>query len=157
MEGVKGRVGDRLLPGVLGGQLGWPRRAKMRSAERSSVDVDLRLIGFEAAQSSACCCRLGDAVAAAHSFKLAFAHHLHRHTDLPVVGPLSGAARTRAVRHTSALTGTGTSLPELGRFWLHLQQLPHGRARHVGRELLCDGETTAQAFISSSSVHRAHL
>lgn len=58
---------------------------------QSSVVLDLRLIGFEAAQSSPCCCRLCNPVAAANSFKLALTDDLHRHSDLPIIGPLSGA------------------------------------------------------------------
>lgn len=69
-------------------------RAASLDAELSSAHLDLRLIGFEAAQSSPCGGRLGDAVAAAHSFKLALAHDLHRHPDLPVIGSFSRAART---------------------------------------------------------------
>lgn len=61
---------------------------------RSSVVLDLRLIGFEAAQSSSCCCRLGDPVTAPDSFKLAFTHDLHCHTNLPVVRSLCRAAST---------------------------------------------------------------
>lgn len=62
-------------------------------AELSSAHLDLRLIGFEAAQSSTGRCRLGNPVAAPHSFKLALTHHLHRHPDLPIIGSLSRAAR----------------------------------------------------------------
>lgn len=58
----------------------------------SSVVLDLRLIGFEAAQSSSRCRRLGDPVAAANSFKLALSDDLHRHPDLPVIRPLCRAA-----------------------------------------------------------------
>lgn len=60
----------------------------------SSAHLHLRLVGFEAAQSSTGCCGLGDPVAAAHSFKLALPHNLHRHPHLPVVGPLGRAAHS---------------------------------------------------------------
>lgn len=69
-------------------------------AEPSSADLDLRLVGFEAAQSSTCCCRLGDPVAAANSFKLALTHDLHRHPYLPVVGPFSRAGRGQTNRQS---------------------------------------------------------
>ena len=67
----------------------------------SSVVLDLRLIGFEAAQSSSRRRRLGDPVAAANSFELALTDDLHRHPDLPVVGSLCRAAHT----------GSGTERP----------------------------------------------
>lgn len=69
-------------------------------AEPSSADLDLRLVGFEAAQSSTCCCRLGDPVAAANSFKLALTHDLHCHPYLPVVGPFSRAGRGQINRQS---------------------------------------------------------
>lgn len=58
----------------------------------SSVVLDLRLIGFEAAQSSSRCRRLGNPVASANSFKLALTDDLHCHTDLTIIRPLSRAA-----------------------------------------------------------------
>lgn len=58
----------------------------------SSVVLDLRLIGFEAAQSSSRCRRLGDPVAAANSFKLALTDDLHRHPDLPIIRSFCWAA-----------------------------------------------------------------
>lgn len=66
---------------------------------QSSVVLDLRLIGFEAAQSSSRCRRLGNPVAAADSFKLALTDDLHRHPDLPIIGSLSRAA------HRGQVTG----------------------------------------------------
>lgn len=58
-----------------------------------SVGLDLRLIGFEAAQRPSRRRRLGDPVAAADSFELALPDDLHRHPDLPVIRPLCGADR----------------------------------------------------------------
>lgn len=67
----------------------------------SSVVLDLRLIGFEAAQSSSRCRRLGDPVAAANSFKLALTDDLHRHPDLPIIRSFCRAA------HKAKGTGLG--------------------------------------------------
>lgn len=64
----------------------------------SSAVLDLRLIGFEAAQCAPCCCRFCDAIAPTNSFKLSFSHHLHSHADLPVIRPLCRTARDR--KHT---------------------------------------------------------
>lgn len=123
----------------------------------SSAHLHLRLVGFEAAQSSTGCCGLGDPVAAAHSFKLALPHNLHRHPHLPVVGPLGRAAHSTKTwgsewerRGSAARRGGGGHPPEFGRFWLHLQQLPHRRARHIGGEFLCN-EERAKLIPSSPS------
>ena len=51
------------------------------------------MVGFQAAQCSSSGGRLGDAVAAAHTFELALAHDLHRHPDLAVVRPLRRTER----------------------------------------------------------------
>lgn len=146
-----------------------PASTASLDAELSSAQLDLRLIGFEAPQSSTRRCRLGYAVAAAYSFELALSHNLHRHPHLPVVGSFSRAVwitnrqsekcslhqpmagrpvvaqlaecqpAVRSAYSSSAVSGLAL-LPELGRLWLHLQQLPYRRAWHVGRELLCDEE-----------------
>ena len=58
----------------------------------SSVVLDLRLIGFEAAQGPPRRRRLGDAVAAADALELALPYDLHRHAHFPVVGSLCRAA-----------------------------------------------------------------
>lgn len=63
----------------------------------SSIILDLRLIGFEASQSSARCCRLGNPVAAANPFELAFTNNFHRHPDLPIICSLSRAAQRTEV------------------------------------------------------------
>lgn len=96
IKGVKENLGDGGTPPSPPAALAARLDAELRSAH-----LDLRLVGFEAAQSSACRCRLGDAVAAAHSFKLALTHHLHRHPDLPVVGSFSRAARATNRRSES--------------------------------------------------------
>lgn len=67
----------------------------------SSVVLDLRLIGFEAAQSSSRRRRLGDPVAAANSFKLALTDDLHRHPDLPIIRSLCRAAHRGKIRGLS--------------------------------------------------------
>lgn len=58
--------------------------------------MDLRLIGFEAAQSSSRRCRLGNPVAAANTFKLALSDDLHRHADFPIIRSFCRAAKTGA-------------------------------------------------------------
>lgn len=60
---------------------------------QSSVVLDLRLIGFETAQGSSGCRRLGNAVAATNSFELAFTNDFHSDSNLSVVGSLSRAER----------------------------------------------------------------
>ena len=86
--------------------------------ELSSAHLDLRLIGFEAAQSPASRCRLGNPVAAADSFKLALTHDLHRHPDLPVVGPFSRAAQATNTQSETKLSSFGILNESL--FHLHL-------------------------------------
>lgn len=185
----------------------------------SSVVLDLRLIGFEAAKSSSCCRWLGNPVAAADAFKLALPDDLHCHPHFSIIGPFCRAAQGRwrrwsGVLHYPTVQQFPTkpfsnpnryifsccwikiiiepclrikyradsfdprtkilqflkcqyannknqnqktlkipergnwveknylrnqrfwTLPELGSFWLHLKQLPHRRAWHIGREFL---------------------
>lgn len=65
------------------------------SSRGVSAVGDLRLISFEASKGSSCCCRFGNPVTSADTFKLPLSYYFHGDSDLPIISSLRRAVKSQ--------------------------------------------------------------